>query len=1432
MSSNRFENPIIRDGVSQQQRLTKALLPEYVAVDERKIEELKAFVLHFSRELNFFGDNNEAAGDWYDFFNQEIREDQRTEPHFALFQAFLELFSIAQGDLNTMTARHLDFYYKDVLKLKENPPISDQVFIIFELAKHVAETGHVIKKDTRFKAGKDELGKNVFYTAKEEIGVNKAIVAEIKNLYRDAETGLLHQSDMANSADGQGAEIDTDSKSWDPFGNNTRKKAGLGFALASPILNLAEGMRKVTLKLKFKAFTPDQLQQFSELGATTVNKALKFYFSGEKGWIEPMELDSEALNTAEFHKMAEDRAIRYLNACQTWQEIAGEEPEDGPIIDSPFSGYGDQIDDYDIGEKIAKDILDARDALPGKQFVNLQQVRAVKGVGEDKINDILYTFNGLQNYYASELDTVEHQLTITRIIGKDMPAIAPYNIQVLKDPFETQQPVVKVVFDTSQVTGKEDGETYVYPHLMDLELLEAEIAVDVREVNTVVVQNDRTVMDPSKNMAPFGITPVLGSTFYIGNREVFQKNLNRLDINLEWHGLPDQNFNNYYQYYDISDDSSGGRWNTAFQADVSLLDKRVWNTLSDGEKLFDTSAGGTEPVPDHQRITIENEALAAIPRDTELPEVVNYDTDTQKGFVKLVLANKDFGHQQYQIAFTHQIIKGIGGTALIPNQPYNPTLKSVSLHYRSSVTIDFTEAYEERPEKFFHVHPFGTSHQQATGDPTNEFFFLPQYRNEGELYIGLDQLYPPQNLTILLQLLEGSEDANTERPEVSWSYLSENIWYPFKTRDILSDSTNKLLTSGIINLSFYKSSTDTDTLLTSGKHWIRASVVEGTKAIPEFVDIISQALIAAFQDNDNDPNYLSRALAADTIKKLEFSDSSIRGIEQPFASFGGQVQEESTAFYTRISERLRHKQRAITIWDYERLILQAFPSVYKVKCINHTCFTGERCENGDLKDYNELLPGHVSVIIVSNVQNRNAVNPITPMTSLNQLEQIKDYIWAYRSEPITLHVQNPNYEGIRVNFKVKFHRGFDKGFYQRQLEDEIKAFLSPWAYDNSPDVSFGGRVHQSRIIDFIDEREYVDYVTCFKMFHLALSETEPVTEAVATTSASILCSDGQISSYGDHVITIMTDQENCGDCEDNIVAPPPPVLPTDDCADENQIPVNDPDDPYSFSVPDLTYFEDPPETDLCPDLPAPEPILELPVVMTRSAGNEHFGMQGMSDLFLLKGNTTYLIPMNMEYYTQVEVVEVPNDQLVVLKGNWTAGGWQYLENLWDIQRNPASYPIWQWPPRFKPYFDGLNTRMRLMGPHQVEVGDRINLCKSTRPFVKDVYLPRVTPAMVSSETRIGIQLLANAGMELKVRSSIYAGKDRLQPKGEELDDAAFITLKSGKGISRYSLKLQAARFDPLPGYNDLGWQVIMENENYFKEHPSEPMGPEQKLSNS
>ncbi len=1098
-------NPLVRDGTSQQQRLLKSLLPSYVLVDERSMKDLVNFANKLAEEVNYheFDPVSETVSiaDWKDFFTltdeawenfsledylDELVELAETQPHLALFFGFLYMFRVAQDDINSLTERHLDYYYREVLQLEEKPAVADQVAIIFKLAKNVSS--YNIKEGTSLKAGKDDTGIELLYKTQKDIVVNKGQVEYLKAVFaniNDSFSSLspspdndhrIYISPVANSSDGEGADIETDEKSWETFGQPSfpdlgtgiptekdadRNEAELGFAIASPILFLAEGKRTITLT--FTLPSPGMTVSLSD-------DHFVVKLSGEKEWIIP------------------------------------------------------DADDDDTTQ------------LSG------------------------------------------NTLKITRTVAPSQEAVVAYDKETLLSPMDTQWPVIRVCLNTEK-----EYNPFIYKTLKNLKPTKVEISVNVTGVKDLVLQSDEAVLDPSKPFLPFGSRPYIGSNFYVGSWEVFQKELDSLSLDFKWNDLPDTSFDIYYAVYE----PTNTRKNTAFKVDIKCLDKKQpdkpWVELEEGTALFTDEDGigipNLQKLPgpdDTSKISITNTTdLKSIGRDEKMETFEEFDHDLSRGFLRLTLKGKNFGHKEFPNVYAKQAIAlaaesgsssmaapgpeaiisaeetsvevihdfadltVVSPTTSLPNPPYTPSMQDFSISYSSTVEIALEKVspanFDKRVGKFFFVDAFGIKEAD-----TRKFInhLLPKYANEANLYIGIKDLVPPQTLSLLFQVAEGSANPDKPTQQVLWHFLDDNEWIPFKDKEIISDSTNGLLTSGIVRLSVPKEASKNNTLLDEGYHWIRVAVEKDSDAICKLIDVRSQAVLAAFEDNGNDPEHLRTALSADTISKLKKSDNNIDEISQPYASFGGEVAEESADFYTRVSERLRHKQRAIAIWDYERIILQAFPSAYKVKCANHTRF------EGTLTNYSEIAPGHTTLIVVSNVQNKNAVDPLRPKTSLATLDEIYDFITGINSMSATLHVKNPIYEEVRVKFKVKFLEA-DTGYYQAKLEQEIKDFLSPWASACPTDITFGGKIHRSVILNFVEERSYVDYVTCFEMNHIVPLDPEnnpnkDVEEAVASTAISIL------GSADSHEITPIPEGEDCM-CDDNIIKNTNEMLSADDC---------------------------------------------------------------------------------------------------------------------------------------------------------------------------------------------------------------------------------------------------------------------------------------------
>ena len=343
---------------------------------------------------------------------------------------------------------------------------------------------------------------------------------------------------------------------------------------------------------------------------------------------------------------------------------------------------------------------------------------------------------------------------------------------------------------------------------------------------------------------------------------------------------------------------------------------------------------------------------------------------------------------------------------------------------------------------------------------------------------------------MLLQLDEGSANPELEKQNIEWSVLAHNHWKALDENHLLSDHTNQLLTSGIVKLILPKEATDDNTLLDENHYWLRLAIKKKSDAVANFIGVHTQSLQVVFENKNNDPLHLATALPSETISKMVSRLPSVKKVTQPYDSFGGNTQENSSQFHTRISERIRHKNRAISIWDYEHLVLENFPEIYKVKCLNHTSGT------------NEFSPGNVYVIVIPNLKNRNTSNILKPKVSSNTLLEIENFLNKKSSMFTKVVAQNPDYEEVVLEFDVAFHKSLEFGFYQKQLNEDIKKFLTPWAFDEGRDIHFGGQIHKSILIHFIDGLEYVDFVTNFNMYHKDENGIKSNKLEIAETSTS------------------------------------------------------------------------------------------------------------------------------------------------------------------------------------------------------------------------------------------------------------------------------------------------------------------------------------------
>lgn len=929
------------------------------------------------------------------YFEKSFSATDIHQPHIGLLFTFIKLFKCSQDNLNEFTKRHLDFYYKEILKLKNKSETPDKANLIFEPAKNVDE--HLIAKGTEFKAGKDSSGIDLIYTLNEEFVLNKAKVSPIKNLYVDKDNdSRIYISQFANSKDGNGKEIDTEPASWKTFGHSDSStdypamtQAVIGFAVSSPILLLSEGKRIIALSLL------NSNSQMISLDSS-IDSYLKAEITGPKGWFE-----------------------------------------------------------------------------------------------------------------ITEIVVSNNKLTLT--IPSDSSSTVKYDSKLHGTGYETDYPIVKLSLKTENET-ETDSEIYGYDYLSSITFSSIKIETDVTGVKNLILQNELGVLKPEKPFQPFGPIPYLGSVFYIGSNEVFTKKLTELKLYFDWAKLP-SSFTEYYKDYFDSENILSGQvmmrqrvklateqmgaleeiqsfssTNLSFTAVVSQLDKpNEWKSLTEEIALFPETNILDIPVSSDLKRNYSQETFTA------------YSTAIGSGFINLELTGYDstdefkaFGHNVYSKIYTEKIINKLTDSTInLPNEPYTPLLNSLTLDYKSEEVIIFDST---KPEQFYHIYPFGVKKIESPSG------LIPQFQNEGELYIGISDIVPPQNLSLLIQVAEGSENPSVDTPEVGWSYLYNEEWIELDSAYILKDDTDGLIKSGIITLSIPEEISSSSTLMNSEIFWLRASVTKDSTGVCDAISIIAQASSVTYTNNGNCSDHLMYPLPAESIKKFKVKDASVKSVSQPFSSFSGKPVETNENFYVRISERLRHKDRAIQKWDYERLVLEEFSDIYKIICLQHT-----GVEKSEKIILHEDCPGHVTVAVVPDIRNRNAVDPYKPLVSVGKIDDIKEFLEEKISPFICLDVVNAIYETIYIKATVYLQFGYDAGLYRDQLEQDLIKFLSPWMYDDAAEIQFGGRIHKSEIIDYIDELAYVDFVERLIM----LQDGVPVDFASAKTSISILASNSE-----------------------------------------------------------------------------------------------------------------------------------------------------------------------------------------------------------------------------------------------------------------------------------------------------------------------------------
>ena len=396
------------------------------------------------------------------------------------------------------------------------------------------------------------------------------------------------------------------------------------------------------------------------------------------------------------------------------------------------------------------------------------------------------------------------------------PAVTDYNVAIHAHSYTTDAPVLQLLLKPGQGIG--------YEEVSRLRVNSARITVDVRGVTNLTLESDAGALDPKKAFLPFGPQAGAGSRFLIGCDEALSKSLSRLDLTLQWKGVAPSLgalYSNYATDFTVS--------NTAFTAAAVFRDRA--SEHSSTETLFDNSdatrpfvvqllsaAAPEPPQPRGLYVYALSRARTAWGRLMAQKMVLRHPTsqsflqqapETRRGYVVLAL-NRGFLHQEYRQQSIAKIIARINTPATpLLNEPYTPTLQSLSLSYTAhtaevNIASTASDDFAQLDVTFFQVGPFGQmrdhGHQRAQMGFVSDVSvpLVPVYDQPGELLVGLSGLGPGDSVSVLFQVAEGSANPDVEAQRPAWSVLCDNYWKGLGADGVVRDTTNLLLTSGVI----------------------------------------------------------------------------------------------------------------------------------------------------------------------------------------------------------------------------------------------------------------------------------------------------------------------------------------------------------------------------------------------------------------------------------------------------------------------------------------------------------------------------------------------------------------------------------------------------------------------------------------------------------
>ena len=706
-------------------------------------------------------------------------------------------------------------------------------------------------------------------------------------------------------------------------------------------------------------------------------------------------------------------------------------------------------------------------------------------------------------YLKKKIYSLVFDIKIPKSAGK----IVSYDSDIHGYSWKTKLPVLYLSLNTTV------PETLSY--LLDQSFENTEVHTVVKNCRNVTVQNDFGKMDASKPFLPFGSIPRNGSSFILGCPEFLNKTLDGFMFNAKWANLKEDAFDpekGLYKGYikqPVQNDLT---------AEVEYLKNGNWEKVTAKKQLFIDKNSPNIRLDFH--VANPQQKNSSVPEENVSADDFICNNDSKSGFLKLTL-NADevaFGHNVYSLSISNYLMEQSFGItdeigknlskylakelveeirssnmadnipsrefseddippkidlpekiydkvidyANVPKEPYTPTLENLSVDYNAYAVLNPLPKAAVTEDRMFFLQPFG------------ECYNPPKPDVDSALYIGFSCSSLPKILSLFFHLNQDSAPfCRRTLNGFTWRYLTNDGWKDLLSTKILKDSTFYFTQSGIVSIRLPKDIVSDNPQMPVGLYWLKIIADDNNmwrqccSLFSVYAQGVEAVRVCGFEGSPEAP--LIPRCKTGTISKIIDSVAGLNEVCQLTDSFGGMLQETNQKMRLRAAERLYHHNRAVSIRDIERMVLEKFPEVAKVKCFARL----------DYDNYKMFKPGSILIVPIAPVENKDYFK-WNPRFNAKTLFEIRDYVKKHISGSADIKVANPYFEKIKVCGTVLVSDECDIEEKKKELINALGEYISPW-YATGNQNHFGWRLLKGNIESYIYDFEHVKDVIDFRL---------------------------------------------------------------------------------------------------------------------------------------------------------------------------------------------------------------------------------------------------------------------------------------------------------------------------------------------------------------